>query len=90
MLQKYLEAVKTGATPKDHGVLRRIVSLCNQLPTIDTTQFKQDFMSEYNDALMVTYLAAITKSAAAANELIDRFSVVQQKSRRGGGMSILA
>jgi len=84
MLQKYIESVKQGKVQKDHGLLRRIVSLCHQLPTIDTEQFKQEFMSEYNDALLVTYLAAITKSATIANELIDRFSVTQQKARRGG------
>jgi COP9 signalosome complex subunit 6 len=87
MLQKYVQAVDQGKIPRDAGVLRRVVSLCHQLPTIDTPEFKQEFITEYNDALLITYLASITKSANSVNDLIDKFGVVHEKGKRRGFLS---
>jgi len=88
ILLRYLETVKAGKSPIDHGLLRRIASLCNQLPSTDTPSFKHDFIQEYNDGLMITYLAAMTKGSNSINELIDKFNVVNDRSsmRRRGGL----
>jgi len=91
ILLRFLQAVKRGEAPFDHGLLRRVASLCNQLPaTTESATFKHDFMNEYNDALMITYLAAITKGSNCLNELIDKFNAVNDRSggriRRGGGI----
>ncbi len=32
-----------------------------QLPAIDSDEFRHEFLVEYNDTLLVTYLSAITK-----------------------------
>jgi COP9 signalosome complex subunit 6 len=42
---------------------------------------------EYNDALLVTYLASITKGTSLTNELVDRYNVAydRQGQRRGRG-----
>jgi len=82
LLTQYLEAVKSGKAPKDHGVLRKIGALCNQLPAIDTQPFRKDFVNEYNDALMIAYLASITKGTSAANELIEKFNVTYERHAR--------
>jgi len=82
IIVKFLEAVKAGKIPADHGLLRRVGSLINQLPSADTPGFKRDFINEYNDALVITYLAAITKGANNTNELIDKFNVTFDKSSR--------
>jgi hypothetical protein len=50
-----------GKIPFNHQIVRKVASVCNQLPTIETQAFKDDFTSEYSDALLVAYLASITK-----------------------------
>jgi len=82
ILIQFLEATKTGKIPKDHGLLRRISSLCASLPASDSAAFKSDFMTEYNDTLLVTYLASITKGSNNINELIDKFNAIYERGRR--------
>eukprot|EP01114_Cavostelium_apophysatum_P005524 TRINITY_DN1668_c0_g1_i3.p1 TRINITY_DN1668_c0_g1~~TRINITY_DN1668_c0_g1_i3.p1 ORF type:complete len:322 (-),score=88.50 TRINITY_DN1668_c0_g1_i3:78-1043(-) len=87
VLLQYLEAAKSGKAPRDHGLLRRVASLSNQLPAIDTQNFKLDFLNEYNDALLIAYLATITKGTNATNDLIDKFNATYERhgARRRGG-----
>jgi len=88
ILLQYLESVKSGKAPRDPGLLRRIASLCNQLPAIDSPTFRADFLNEYNDALMIAYLASITKGTSVANDLIDKFNASHERPmrpRRGPG-----
>lgn len=44
-LTKYLEAVKSGKLKKDHSMLRRIASLTNHLPVIDSPKFSSDYVN---------------------------------------------
>jgi len=69
IIQAYLEAVKQGELPKNREILRRISCLCNALPIADNPQFEQDFGKEYNDTMLITYLAALTKGAAFVDDL---------------------
>jgi len=85
ILLVYLEATKSGKIQADHGLLRRIASLVNQLPAIDTQQFQQEFINEYNDALMITYLATMTKGANNINEMIDKFNATYDRGSRRRG-----
>jgi len=82
LLLQYLEATKKGSVAKDHGVLRRVASLCYQLPATDSNSFKGDFLNEYNDALVITYLASITKGTSSTNELIDKFNATFERHAR--------
>jgi len=86
-LTSYLHAVEKGEVPVDQSLLRQVATLCNLLPAIDTAAFKADFVGEYNDALLVTYLASITKGTSLTNELVDRYNVAydRQGQRRGRG-----
>eukprot|EP00013_Stygamoeba_regulata_P025702 CAMPEP_0177663440 /NCGR_PEP_ID=MMETSP0447-20121125/19913_1 /TAXON_ID=0 /ORGANISM="Stygamoeba regulata, Strain BSH-02190019" /LENGTH=332 /DNA_ID=CAMNT_0019169249 /DNA_START=52 /DNA_END=1050 /DNA_ORIENTATION=- len=79
-LQQYLSAVEKGELPRDEGILRQVHSLCNQLPAIDTEDFRTNLLTEYNDTLLVTYLAAITKGTSQIDSLATKFSVTQDRS----------
>jgi COP9 signalosome complex subunit 6 len=85
VLLQYLDATAKGQVPIDHGLLRQTAGLCNLLPAIDTAGFKEDFINEYNDALLVTYLSSMTKGASIINELVDRYNTAfDRHSRRRG------
>jgi hypothetical protein len=51
----------TGEAPYDHSLLRQVSSLVRRLPAIDSSRFQDDLVMEYNDTLLMTYLATITK-----------------------------
>jgi len=82
----YLENVKAGALPPDQTVLRSIGALMQQLPAIDSARFSGDFADEHNDALLLTYLSALTKTSAALAQLTEKFNVAfdRSASRRRG------
>jgi len=83
-LKEYLEASSKGEIPKDHALLRKVAGIVNLLPAIDTPSFKEEFLNEYNDALLVTYLSSITKGASVINELVERYNTAYDRhSRRG-------
>jgi len=85
ILVKLLESMKSGKIPPNHSLLRRISSLTNLLPAIDSPAFRQEFLNEYNDALLVTYLAGITKTSSTLNEMIEKFNITfDRHSRRRG------
>jgi len=83
ILRNYLQAVQSGALPPDPAVLRDIKAICQQLPAIDSNEFKVEFLSEYNDTLLLTYLAAMTKSSLATTEMLEKFN--NTYDRHGGG-----
>jgi len=85
ILVNFLEATKGGKTPKDHALLRRISMLTSQLPAIDNDAFRHEFINEYNDALLVTYLSTVTKGSSGINELLDKFSIVNDRQSRRRG-----
>jgi len=87
IIKEYLEATAKGEIPKDHGLLRQTVGIVNLLPAIDTPKFKEEFLNEYNDALLVTYLSSITKGACIVNDLVDRYNTAYDRhARRSRGM----
>jgi len=85
IITQFVHETKNGTIPRDEGLLRSINALCHLLPTIDTDKFKEDFLTEYNDALLVTYLATITKTTNAINEMIDKFNIAYDRQTRRRG-----
>jgi len=85
ILLKYLQEAKTGNLPVEHGLLRKVACLCSQLPATNTQSFKNEFIREYNDAQLVSYLAAMTKGTNAVNELIDKFNLAYERHGRRRG-----
>lgn len=89
VLQAYLAGVQDGSIPYNHAVMRQVKSLCNSLPAVNTANksnnFHADFMSDYNDTLLVAYLSSVTQGTGIANDVIDKFQVAYDKlSRRRG------
>jgi len=82
IIQQFLRSIQKGDIPKDHGLLRQVASLCNRLPAINTNNFKEDFLNEYNDALLITYLATITKGTSSINELVEKFNISYDRHTR--------
>mmetsp|Transcript_13043 Transcript_13043/g.15199 ORF Transcript_13043/g.15199 Transcript_13043/m.15199 type:complete len:283 (-) Transcript_13043:173-1021(-) len=82
MLRKRVDAIKTyvdksknGEIEKNHEMLRQISGLCNQLPIANSETFKEHFFMEYNDTLLLTYLASIMKGAAAMGDIMGKISM---------------
>mmetsp|Transcript_24250 Transcript_24250/g.39838 ORF Transcript_24250/g.39838 Transcript_24250/m.39838 type:complete len:318 (-) Transcript_24250:82-1035(-) len=82
LLVQYLGSTQKGEVPLDHVFLRQVSSLCNRLPAVDTGKFRADFLNEYNDGLLIAYLASITKSTSAINELVGVCRVLDDKGGR--------
>ena len=78
----YLRAVQRGQAEPDFALLRQVASLCDMLPTGDTPALAGDFMRDYNDALMVSYLATVTKNANAVNDLSEKFMLVNARGSK--------
>ncbi|KNC99284.1 uncharacterized protein SPPG_05538 [Spizellomyces punctatus DAOM BR117] len=83
LIHEYVSDVESGKIPRDHNIMRQIASLANRLPTIDSPEFQEEFLVDYNDVLLMTYLATITKGTSAISELVEKFNMVGPK-RPGG------
>jgi len=86
VLKQFLEGVKAGKfTNPDQNLLREINAICHQLPAIDSGEFNEAFFTEYNDTLLLTYMAAITKASSATSELLEKFNATQDRQFRKRG-----
>ncbi|XP_059281985.1 COP9 signalosome complex subunit 6a-like [Lycium ferocissimum] len=85
VLHHYLLAMQKGEIPCENSLLRQVSSLLRRLPTIESEKFRDDFLMEYNDTLLVGYLAMFTNCSSTMNELVDKFNTAYERhSRRGG------
>jgi len=84
VLVKYLEEVKKGNIPKDYEMLRKINSLCNRLPAIDSTKFRNEYTNQMNEILLITYMSTMTKGTNVLGELIEKYNVAYERRGRRG------
>ncbi|KAL7217638.1 hypothetical protein ACSBR2_010977 [Camellia fascicularis] len=85
VLHHYLLAMQKGDIPCENSLLRQVSSLLRRLPAIESEKFQDDFLMEYNDTLLISYLAMFTNCSSTMNELVDKFNTAYDKhSRRGG------
>uniref|UniRef100_A0A0C9RG54 COP9 signalosome complex subunit 6 n=1 Tax=Wollemia nobilis TaxID=56998 RepID=A0A0C9RG54_9CONI len=90
ILYHFLLAMQKGEIPMENSLLRQVSSLLRRLPAIESPKFQDDFLMEYNDTLLMTYLAMITNCSSTMNDLIDKFNTAYDKqSRRGGRTNFL-
>ncbi|CAO3633648.1 unnamed protein product [Cunninghamella echinulata] len=75
-LQQYLQDTKNGVIPMDHDIIRQISSVCLRSPVTDQIAFNDQYSREYDDVLLVGYLANITKGINTINDLVDKFNLV--------------
>ncbi|KAF5190460.1 Cop9 signalosome complex subunit 6a [Thalictrum thalictroides] len=85
VLQYYLLSMRTGDIPYENSLVRQVSSLLRRLPAIESGKFQDDFLMEYNDTLLVTYLAMITNCSSAMNELVNKFNTAYDRHIRRGG-----
>ncbi|KAK8483679.1 hypothetical protein V6N11_061661 [Hibiscus sabdariffa] len=72
VLHHYLVGMQKGDIPCENSLLRQ-------------KKFQDDFLMEYNDTLLITYLAMFTNCSSTMNELVDKFNTAYDRhSRRGG------
>ncbi|KAJ3195894.1 COP9 signalosome complex subunit 6 [Irineochytrium annulatum] len=85
LLGQYIADVEAGVVPRDHNIVREIGSLCNRLPTIDNTEFKQEFLMDYNDVLLGSYLSILTKGTNQLSDLVEKsehpHTLLEEKKR---------
>ncbi|KAM7269760.1 hypothetical protein ACFE04_025257 [Oxalis oulophora] len=89
-MQKRYE-LSSSDIPCENALLRQVSSLLRRLPTIESEKFQDDFLMEYNDTLLVAYLAMLTNcsSGSTMNEIVDKFNVAYERhTRRGGGRKV--
>lgn len=85
VLHQYLLAMQKGDIACENSLLRQVSSLLRRLPAIESGKFQDDFLMEYNDTLLVTYLAMLTNCSSSMNELVDKINTAYDRhSRRGG------
>lgn len=87
VLNNFLKDTADGKVKKDHAILRELKGMCNRLPTMDSLEFKEDMLTEYNDALLITYLSSITKGTNLATEVVERCNSSTLGGGVGGGSS---
>jgi len=83
VLRSYLADVANGSEAPNQDILRQIKGLTKRLPTMESTEFKEEFLNEYNDALLVTYLATITQGLNSINDVVDKFNVSAGRGQQG-------
>ncbi|KAK8506485.1 hypothetical protein V6N13_016322 [Hibiscus sabdariffa] len=85
VLHQYLVGMQKGDLPCENALLRQVSSLLRRLPATESEKFQDDFLTEYNDTLLVTYLATFTNCSSTMNDLVDKFNTAYDRhSRRGG------
>ncbi|GJN03888.1 hypothetical protein PR202_ga21382 [Eleusine coracana subsp. coracana] len=86
VIHQYLVAMQKGETPVDNSLLRQVASLVRRLPAMESQKFQDDFLMEYNDTLLMTYLAMFTNCSSTMNELVEKISTSYERpaTRRGG------
>ncbi|KAH8917869.1 COP9 signalosome subunit 6, partial [Atractiella rhizophila] len=85
VITQYLDALTAGKAPVDPETLRQISSLVSSLPATDSPLFREEFDTEHEDVLLTSYLAMLTKTLNATNELLDKNLFTQQSGKEGGG-----
>eukprot|EP01034_Spumella_vulgaris_P025559 gene25558-32030_t len=88
VIVNYLEGVQSGRFIADQNLIRKAAKICQMLPAIDSDQFAQKFSEEINDALMVTYLSAVTRTLHNMSTTSDHYTSLygEKRGREGGGM----
>ena len=61
------------------------VSICAQLPALDTDKFRAESMRDFNNSLLIAYLGCITKGMGMVNDIVEKYNSAYDKhSRRRG------
>mmetsp|Transcript_1442 Transcript_1442/g.3275 ORF Transcript_1442/g.3275 Transcript_1442/m.3275 type:complete len:304 (+) Transcript_1442:27-938(+) len=81
-LLDYMKEVKAGRAPKNHQVLREMLTICQALQASHPDTLRREFCGEFNDAALVVLLASLTKACATTSDLLDKVQVAHDKKHR--------
>ncbi|CAI9088097.1 OLC1v1022336C1 [Oldenlandia corymbosa var. corymbosa] len=84
-LLEHLITMQKGETPCENSLLRQVSSLLRRLPAVESQKFQDDFLMEFNDTLLVTYLAMLTNCSRTTYDLVDKFNTAYDRHTRRGG-----
>jgi COP9 signalosome complex subunit 6 len=83
-LRDWLESVRRDPKKRNARLLRQIAAVCGRLPVIDSDAYRTQQSRDHGDAMLVSYLAAVTKAAGTVNAVIDKARVAQSGAVPGG------
>ena len=52
-------------------MVRAVSGLMRQLPAVDSDRFREEFDVEYNDTMLMVYLATLTEGASRLNDYVE-------------------
>jgi len=81
-LLEYMKEVKAGRAPRNHDVLRQMLSICQALQASHRDSLQDEFCGEFNDGALVVLLASLTKASANTSDLLDKFQLAHDKKHR--------
>lgn len=81
-LLEYMKEVKAGRAPKNHDILRQMLSICQALQATHPDSLRHEFCGEFNDGALVVMLASLTKACANTSDLLDKFQLAHDKKRQ--------
>ena len=84
LLIDYLNKIESNQIKPNDQILRNIQSVCNRLPTNTHEKFKNDFINEMSNGMMMTYLSSMTKTATKVNSTLNLYD--QLNDGRGAGI----
>ncbi|EJD04393.1 uncharacterized protein FOMMEDRAFT_107067 [Fomitiporia mediterranea MF3/22] len=90
LLIQYVAGVVAGTIKVDHTALRSLSALIASLPASEHPNFREEFDKEYEDVQLTAFLSALTSSANALNDIVDKHNVLNsgpgRDDRMPGGM----
>ena len=82
VIERFLMKTQSGEIKKNHVLLRSIGSICKQLPVVDDNgEFQEEFDKEYQDALLVAYLANLTKGVNVLSQCFSKVTLASPRNR---------
>lgn len=85
ILIDFLKQTQGGEIPANHKLLRQVDSLVRQLPFVMSSRnsrLSRELDNEYDDMLMLSYLASVTKAAKTVQGYSDKFRLVHETNTR--------
>nr|CAG4648735.1 EOG090X08T4 [Polyphemus pediculus] len=86
LILEYIKAMERGEVPKSHEVLREAKSLTHRLPVLNSETFQEEYYTQYNDVLLQTYLASITKACHDLHQFVNKFNILCDRQGMGRRM----
>nr|CAG4650279.1 EOG090X08T4 [Sida crystallina] len=86
LILEFIRAMERGEVPKSHEVLREAKSLTNRLPVLNSELFQEKYYTQYNDVLLQTYLASITKACHDLHQFVNKFNILYDRQGMGRRM----